>query len=72
MLHERHFFVYHASVPFPTTDWKYGINIIECWLNDSVGPHLTKWAWNMSNHPYHIGVGFKWDEDRILFLVKWK
>ena len=77
MLPEKHFFQHRASVPWPyldqdQLDWERGVTTIESWLNERVGGHLTQWAWDRSDHPYYIGVGFRWDQDRMLFLLRWR
>lgn len=77
MLPERHFFTHHASVPWPylgepQIDWERGVYTIETWLNNNIGGHLNVWAWDRGNHPYHIGVGFLWDQDRMMFVMRWR
>ena len=76
MLPERHFFQHIASVPWPNlgqyqVDWELGIFTIESWLNSHIGSHLNTWAWDQGQHPYQIGVGFRWDNDRLLFVLRW-
>ena len=75
MLIEKHQFVYHASVPWPGSnqqvDWVMGIEAIEHWLEGNIGDHWIKWAWNDSQSHCHIGVAFRWDQDRSLFLLRW-
>jgi hypothetical protein len=41
------------------------------WLEQQVGPHLDRWAWDQGREPYHLGVGFLWDQDRLLFVLRW-
>jgi hypothetical protein len=76
MLLDWHAFEYHASVPWPQlerpqTDWELGIRSIEYWLNDHVGNRLKHWAWDDSRSNYHIGVAFRWDQHRTLFVLAW-
>lgn len=76
MLSERHWFPYRASVPWPNLDqdqldWERGIRTITHWLEQQVGPHLNQWAWDDGRVPYHLGVGFRWDQDRLLFVLRW-
>lgn len=78
MLIDHHPFVYHASVPWPRLgidkdqiDWIQAINDIEHWLVDHVGHRLQTWAWNDSNAGSMIGVGFRWDQHRLLFVLTW-
>lgn len=76
MLAEHHVFKYCASVPWPVLDqnqldWVEGINRIELWLNQNIGQHYQEWAWDDSRHCYNIGVGFRWDRDRLMFVMVW-
>lgn len=76
MLVDWHQFCYHASVPWPCQtsaqiDWEYGVREIECWLNKNVGRRLTAWAWNDSPITYNIGVSFRQEHDRLLFVMTW-
>lgn len=71
-----HQFRYCASVPWPhdecsQIDWINGVKKIENWLNWHIGNHLIYWAWNDSYKSYNIGVAFKQDKDRTLFLITW-
>jgi hypothetical protein len=52
-------------------DWELGIRSIEHWLVDQVGPHFMHWAWADSGTTYQIGVAFRWDQDRTLFVLTW-
>jgi hypothetical protein len=75
MLIDRHSFEYTASIPWPLLqqqlDWELGIRSIEHWLVDRVGPHFMHWAWTDSGAMYQIGVAFRWDQDRTLFVISW-
>jgi hypothetical protein len=76
MLIDRHYFQYTANVPWPKMlseqlDWISGINCVEQWLNSYIGSHYIRWAWHDSEFSYHIGVAFKLDSDRSLFVLTW-
>jgi len=76
MLVDKHIFQYHATVPWPAVgagqvDWIFGVQTIENWLNDHVGPRLKHWAWSDSEQSYSMGVAFRWDQDRLLFVIAW-
>lgn len=76
MLQDWHQFAYHASIPWPyqdqgQADWIYGIQQVETWLINHIGHHHQNWAWSDSYGSYQIGVSFKWDNHRLLFLLKW-
>lgn len=76
MLVDLHYFTHRAAVPWPTAsdmqiDWVQGVRTIESWLNNNVGQHLLNWAWDDSNNTYYLGVAFKWDQDRLLFVLAW-
>lgn len=75
-LFDNHSFLYTASVPWPTSDspqvdWEWGVVTIESWLKQHVGSRLETWAWSDSNYYYHLGVGFRWEQDKTLFILKW-
>lgn len=76
MLKDWHAFPFHASVPWPQTqdnnlDWVYGVHTIESWLNQHVGHRWKNWAWDDSGRHNKIGVAFRWDQDRLLFVMIW-
>jgi hypothetical protein len=75
MLVDWHSFEYSASVPWPAAekqiDWEVGVRLIENWLNDQVGTYQHNWAWSDSSWCYRIGVAFRWDQDRTLFVLNW-
>ena len=76
MLIDWHQFQYHASVPWPQlqqsqVDWEQGIRQVEGWLNNNIGHRLSYWAWHDSQAAYNIGVSFRWDQDRVLFILAW-
>jgi hypothetical protein len=76
MLIDWHQFQFVASVPWPKgstdqLDWVNGIACLEHWLNVNVGSHYMRWAWHDSQLSYSVGVAFKWDRDRSLFVLTW-
>jgi hypothetical protein len=76
MLVDRHAFVYTATVPWPAgivpqLDWIQGVELVESWLQTHVGKHYVTWAWNDSKSSYQLGVAFKWDQDRSIFVLTW-
>ena len=75
MLVDRHGFLYTASIPWPhhngVQDWYQGIQAVDRWLTQHVGSRLSHWAWSDSGASYQIGVAFKWDSDRLLFVMTW-
>ena len=73
MLIDRHTFEYTASVPWPNASPLYwdGIDIIENWLEIAVGKRFCTWAYSDSGNNYYIGVAFKWDKHRSLFVLTW-
>lgn len=76
LLIDAHSFFYTASVPWPLdhdheVDWSASLNSIETWLNHRVGSRYTQWAWHDSGAAYQIGVAFRWDRDRSLFVLTW-
>lgn len=76
MLRDWHAFSFTASVPWPQVDpeypdWATGVCALETWLNDHVGRRLSAWAWDDSGWHYRIGVAFRWDQDRLLFVMTW-
>ena len=76
MLIEHSSFDHLASVPWPhldlvQMDWIQGVEAIQHWLLVNVGPKLSYWAWADSGQANRIGVKFKWDQDRLLFVIVW-
>ena len=78
MLVDLHPFIYHASVPWPSIsfkdnqlDWIKGVDTIEFWLNDHIGQRLKHWAWNDSYTGSNIGVSFRLEQHRLLFVLTW-
>ena len=73
----HHPFVYHAAVPWPRfdgdpqIDWTKGIAEIEYWLINHIGQRFQTWAWSDSHSGGKIGVGFRWDQHRSLFILTW-
>lgn len=72
-------FEYKARAPWPVSpshnqiDWIESIDIMRYWLESSVGPHLAHWAWSTDaqQKAWECCVAFRWDRDRLLFLIKW-
>jgi len=76
MLIEHSSFDHFASVPWPQLDpiqldWIQGVEMLEHWLLFNVGPKLSHWNWADSGCSHRIGVGFRWDRDRLLFVIAW-
>jgi hypothetical protein len=76
MLIEHSSFDHFASVPWPRLDpnqmdWIQGVETLEHWLLSHIGPKISRWAWADSGYPHQIGVRFKWDQDRLLFVIVW-
>jgi len=77
MLIDQHFFQYAASVSWPAVDnnqqlnWVAGVEILEHWLQTNVGKRPSVWAWHDGQSCYRIGVAFRWEQDRTLFLLRW-
>jgi len=76
MLIDYPVFDHTASVPWPDLgqtqiDWELGVRTIETWLDSNVGSHYVKWGWADSGSSRHIGVSFRWDQDRTLFILAW-
>ena len=72
-LTDWHRFAQSATVPWPCADndWQAGVRQIESWLSDHVGPRLQYWAWSDSGRPQYIGVAFRREPDRLLFVLTW-
>ena len=76
MLIDHTMFDHPATVPWPglggsQLDWVSGVQEIELWLQCNVGSHYTTWHWSDSGASHLIGVNFKWDQDRTLFVLVW-
>jgi hypothetical protein len=75
MLQDWHQFSYRATIPWPNleqqSDWIQGLHLVEEWLVNHIGPRYQNWAYNDSAIIYNIGVAFKWDKDRTLFVLAW-
>jgi len=76
MLVDSHTFQYPAQIPWPIynstqIDWIEGLFAIETWLRECVGPRYAQWAYNDCSELYNIGVAFKWNQDRTLFVLTW-
>jgi len=73
----HHTFQYHAIVPWPgkpdnlQVDWVWGIEQIEGWLQQCVGSRHHQWAWDDCPITYNLGVAFKWNRDKTLFILTW-
>lgn len=77
MLRDWHQFEYLASIPWPQhhehqESWQWGVDRVESWLVTHVGHHWSRWAWTDSGGSHRIGVAFRWDQDRTLFLLVWE
>jgi hypothetical protein len=76
-LMDLHPFRYTAQVPWPTVDdsnqidWDLGVHLIENWLTQNVGSRLASWAWDDGDH-YQLGVGFRWEQHKTLFVLRWQ
>ena len=73
MLVDWHDFAHSATIPWPCAhnDWQGGVRQLESWLQSHVGPRLTHWAWSDSGRSEYIGVAFRWDQHRLLFVLTW-
>ena len=75
MLVDWHRFPYHAIVPWPNheyqQDWVNSLLVVEDWLKQCVGARYAAWAYADCAVLYNIGVAFKWDQDRTLFVLAW-
>lgn len=76
-LMDLHPFRYTAQVPWPTidsdqVDWDLGVHLVEKWLTQNVGSRLSTWAWDDSGDNYLLGVGFRWEQHKTLFVLRWK
>ena len=73
----HHTFQYHAIVPWPgkpdnlQVDWVWGIEQIEDWLQQCIGSRHHLWAWDDCPITYNLGVAFKWNRDKTLFILTW-
>ena len=76
-LMDLHPFRYTAQVPWPAidssqVDWDVGVHLVEKWLMHNVGSRLASWAWDDSGDNYQLGVGFRWEPHKTLFVLRWK
>jgi len=75
MLVDWHRFPYNAIIPWPNheyqQDWVNSLIVVEDWLKQCVGSRYTTWAYADCDILYNIGVAFKWDQDRTLFVLTW-
>jgi hypothetical protein len=76
MLVDWHRFPYHATIPWPIYDsdqydWVESLITVEDWLKQCVGARYATWAYNDCDILYNIGIAFKWDQDRTLFVMTW-
>lgn len=70
---------YRAVVPWPrietngNLDWVAAVDIMQSWLESTVGKHYIQWTWTMwtLDQPDLCGVSFARDTDSTLFLLKW-
>jgi hypothetical protein len=73
---DQHNFEFIADIQWPGThgqqlDWITGVTSIEHWLLNYTGPKYQRWAWHWAQECYHVGVAFKYDKHRTLFLLTW-
>jgi len=71
---DLHGFEYIADITWPNygqaqLDWISGILDVEQWLLHYAGAKYDRWAWHRAVECYHIGVAFKYDKHRTLFLL---
>jgi len=73
MLVDYHQFAHSATIPWPCADrdWQQGVRHVESWLQSHVGSRLKVWAWHDSGQSQCLGVAFRWDQDRLLFVLTW-
>jgi hypothetical protein len=78
MLVDRHIFRYSAVIPWPLLfnengqmDWIQGLDTVEEWLLERIGPRYQQWAWHDSSAYFSLGVAFKYDASRTLFILSW-
>jgi len=71
-------FQYRARVPWPQPpsgqlDWLWQEETITAWLNGHVGSRWTRWAWSTDaeHRSWEACVAFRWDQDRLLFVMRW-
>ena len=69
-----HDFAHAAEIPWPAgrdtqLDWIIGIHSVEQWLEQYIGSKYQRWAWHMATNCYNVGVAFKYDKHRTLFLI---
>lgn len=77
MLWDLHEFGYRAAVPWPGIDvdypdWHASRYRLEHWLGQHVGPRYRDWAWDLSPDTQLVAVAFRWDRDRLLFVLTWR
>jgi hypothetical protein len=78
-LPELHSFQYRAWAPWPLADqaqqdWVSSLERVDDWLVRCVGPHHSHWAWDrvdLAQQGNYLGVAFRWDKHRTLFLLRW-
>ena len=75
MLVDLHPFVYKTAIAWPSyanpDQWQMAVDQYNQWLKLYVGPWLQTWAWSDSRDPDKIGVAFKYDQDRMIFVLAW-
>jgi hypothetical protein len=78
-LPEYHSFSHIAQVPWPVDprhyqrDWIVAIDILETWLEQRVGPHLTEWAFSSQQDQeyWQACIAFRQERMKTLFLLAW-
>ena len=76
---------YKAYAPWPRVlipnsitqqdDWIESVDIVECWLERSVGIHCVDWSWTMFTlhdnvHYRTCGVSFRYEPHVSMFLLR--
>ena len=64
-------FPYVTPTPWPIkfadVDWVTALQEIDHWLETCMGPEFVRWRWS----GMQCYVGFAYDKDRSLFILKW-
>lgn len=76
MLNDLHELPYLVAVPWPyleqeQLDWERGVFSIQAWLLDHVGTRYREWAWTDSQNSQTLGVAFRWEIHKTLFVLRW-
>lgn len=73
---DLHNFEYIADIHWPCPrgeqiDWVTGVVSVEDWLLIYTGAKYERRAWHRASDCYNVGVAFKYDKHRTLFLLEW-